>query len=256
MNGKTLKHPPLIEAIFEIKWQLQSKAPGLKQDPHYNLLIGRLYDELAGDYPIHQQLDSALIPAEMVPGIVQHRFRKGKDEWPLVQLGPGVFTVNVTKGYTWDDFKSRVVKGVNALVKVHPDAQNLAVDSLLVRYINTIPFDFDRENIFEFLEELMHTKIALHPPLFEAVPVERTPLGFDCRFAFRCAKPKATVTFRFSDGTSHGKGALIWQTVVDTRSDGIPKLPSELEAWLEDAHTVAETWFFQLIEGELQRRFE
>jgi uncharacterized protein (TIGR04255 family) len=256
MEGITLSNPPLIEAIFEIKWRLQEAAPGLKRDPHYSLLIGRIFDRLNDQYPFHEPLPSASIPSEMVAGVVQHRFRKGKDEWPVVQVGPGVFTVNDTEKYTWDDFGKRVIEGVNTLCEVYPDAENLTIDSLMLRYINGVEFDFGGEDIFRFLAEKMKVGFSLHPPLFQDTGVEERPLGLDCRFTFACAAPKATMNLRFTRGKRHDADALIWQTNLVARSSDMPKLPGELGDWLEKAHAVLEDWFFKSIEGDLLKRFE
>jgi uncharacterized protein (TIGR04255 family) len=254
--GITLKNPPLIEAIFEIKWQLEETGGGLKQDPHYSLLIGRIYDRLDEDYPFHQRLPSASMPSEMVAGIVQHRFRRGEEQWPLIQIGPGVFTVNDTKGYTWVDFEKRIIQGVSTLCEVYPDAQNLTIDSLMLRYINGLEFDFDKEDILQFLAEQMKVDVSFHPSLFDHTDVERRPLGLDCNFTFTCEKPRAVINLRFAKGQRRNANALIWQTNLVTRSDDVPNLPTELEDWLENAHDVIEDWFFKTIEGDLLKRFK
>lgn len=80
-----LKNKPLVEAIFELRWDLQEPVPGIKIDPHYKLLIGRLYDKLNDEYPYHEQLPIAAMPDEILGHVVQHRFRRNKDEWPLIQ---------------------------------------------------------------------------------------------------------------------------------------------------------------------------
>ena len=36
MSSKNLKSKPLVEAILEVKWTLQSSVPNLQLDPHYN----------------------------------------------------------------------------------------------------------------------------------------------------------------------------------------------------------------------------
>jgi len=38
MPRKPLKNKPLIEAIFEFRWELQEQTPGMKVDPHYKIL--------------------------------------------------------------------------------------------------------------------------------------------------------------------------------------------------------------------------
>lgn len=253
MKGETLKNPPLAEAIFEIKWQLHQSGPGFARDPHYNLLVGRLYDKLEQHYPFHESLPSASIPAEIVAGVVQHRFRTAQGKWPVVQLGPGILTINDTQNYSWEDFRLRVIEGIKALFDIYPE--DLIIENLVLRYINAIDFDFN-ENIFLFLKKQLKTEISLYPPLFEESGIQRMPENFDCKFTFDCSSPKATINLRFARGKKRGVDALFWETFITTSSNDIPELPSELENWLESAHNILEDWFFKLVEGDLLRRFE
>jgi len=254
VKGETLRNPPLIEAIFEMKWQLQESAPGLTHDPHYDLLIGRLYDRLERYYPFHQQLPAASIPAEMLAGVVQHRFRTSQDKWPVFQVGPGVLTVNDTQEYTWDDFRARILEAVNTLFDVYPGP--LTINNLVLRYVNAVEFEFDNENVFEFLRHQLKTDISLHPMLFEESGVQKSPVSLDCRFTLKCNQPESTINLRFARGNKQNLDALFWETFVATSLDHIPELPSELEKWLQDSHNVLEDWFFKLVEGDLLRSFE
>ena len=259
MTERTLKNPPLVEAILELRWKLQDRdrTPGLREDPYYSLLIGELYRELKSDYPSHQQLDGAWIPAGMLPvATVQHRFRAQEGGWPLVQLGPGVFTLNDTASYTWNDFRSRAIRGISALFGAYPNTESFEPESLLLRYINGIEFDFDSNDIFAFLESTMHSGISIHPLLGEVAEVDTSPLELDLKMSFGCREPDSVVTLWFSRGKKQGKDALIWQTLVKSGPDQVPELPSGLTDWLEGAHATAEKWFFKLIQGELERRFE
>lgn len=94
MRPEKLTHPPLVEAILEVRWQLQEQVPGVAVDPKYKLLVGRLYDRLSRDYPFHEPLPTASMPDEMLGYVVQHRFRAAEGVWPLVQVGPGLVTLN------------------------------------------------------------------------------------------------------------------------------------------------------------------
>ncbi|MCD6239350.1 MAG: TIGR04255 family protein [Thermotogae bacterium] len=98
MERKILKNKPLVEAIFEFRWKLQEPSIGVKIDPHYKILIGRMYDRVKDEYPFHEQLPAATMPDEIAGYVVQHRFRKDKDKWPLIQIGPGIITLNDTEG--------------------------------------------------------------------------------------------------------------------------------------------------------------
>ena len=108
---RELQKKPLIEAILELRWHVDPS----RGDPNYSIFVGRLYDLLASKYPHYEQLPSSMIPSQMAANIAQHRFRVAEEKWPLVQVGPGIVTLNDTDNYTWYDFGVRanyVVKSV------------------------------------------------------------------------------------------------------------------------------------------------
>lgn len=257
MTRKILKNKPLVEAIFELRWQLQEPEPGMKRDPHYKILVGRVYDRVSNEYPFHEQLPTATMPDEFIEYVVQHRFRKGKDQWPLIQIGPGIVTVNDTEGYVWEDFERRVNQAVNTLLEAYPDSKlNLQFNSLTLRYIDAVSFDFESDNIFNFLKDQMKTHVHLYQKLFENTGVQYLPLGFNFRTSFASTKPKGTVGLRFARGKTKGSDALIWETVVQSTRADVPQIPNEIADWIKEAHDLTDDWFFKLIEGELLRRFE
>jgi len=101
MEAKVLKNSPLIEVIFEMRWELVEIAPMQLIDPNYKLMLGQLFERLKDTYPYYEQLPASSIPDEAATYIVQHRFRKDKDKWPLVQVGPGIVTLNNVEQYSW-----------------------------------------------------------------------------------------------------------------------------------------------------------
>ncbi|MBE0478050.1 TIGR04255 family protein [Candidatus Aerophobetes bacterium] len=257
MTRKILKNKPILEAIFELRWKLQEYVSRIKTDPHYKLIIGRLYDKLKDEYPFHEQLSAAALPDEIAGYLVQHRFRKDKGKWPLVQIGPGIITVNDTKGYAWEDFKGRIAQTVNTLFEVYPESKNsLEVNRLLLRYIDGITFNFQKNNLFDFLEKQMKTKINLYQHLFEDTGVEKLPLALDLKFSFASKEPKGAINLRFVRGKIKESDALIWETIVESIPEDTPKDQNRITRWVEKAHSLADDWFFKLIEGELLRRFE
>jgi len=257
MTRKILKNKPLVEAIFELRWELQEPAPGMKTDPHYKIIVGRIYDKVSNEYPFHEQLPTASMPDEIAGYVVQHRFRKGKDKWPLIQIGPGIVTVNDTEGYLWEDFEKRIIQSVNTLFEAYPDPKNnLKFNSVVLRYIDAIAFDFEKENIFNFLKEQMKTSINFYPKLFESTGVKEQPLGFDLRTSFVSTKPKGAVNLRFVRGKTKELDALIWETIVQSTPEDVPKVQDEIVDWIKEAHDLTDDWFFKLIQGDLLRRFE
>jgi uncharacterized protein (TIGR04255 family) len=253
---KELKNKPLVEAILELKWMLPAQpAPEIQGDPHYRVLLGRFSERVEGNYPFHEPLPTAQVPDGMVAHMVQHRFRISAGKWPLVQIGPGVMTVNETDGYTWDDFKNRCEKAVRSLFDAHPAKQSFAVQDLTLRYIDAVDVDFSQESVFKFLEEKMKTKISLPDALFDGGRVNSSPAAFSWQASFPHNDPGGIVTLRFAVGKRGAKPALIWETLVQAGRERTPAIPDGFSKWLERAHDLTDDWFFKLIEGDLERRF-
>jgi uncharacterized protein (TIGR04255 family) len=254
MVNKDLKNKPLVEIIFEVKWGLATHQQGVAIDPHYKLLLGRFFDRISKSYPYYEQLPSATFPDEVVSQVVQHRFRLGKDDWPLIQIGPGIMTVNDTHKYTLIDFKKRSIDAINKLFESHPKIDELKIDSLMLRYIDAIDFDAASENILDFLRDKMKVDIVLPSKLFSK-NIRNRPMLFNWRSSFDCQKPKGMVSIRFFTGRRDGRPAIFWETMVQTKGNDIPTMPRHFTRWVESAHKIAHDWFFILIEGELERRF-
>lgn len=256
MSRKVLKNKPLVEAILELRWVLPAQAiPGMEGDPHYRLLLGRFSERVERDYPFHEPLPTAQIPDAMAAHVVQHRFRTSEGKWPLVQIGPGVMTVNETDGYTWDDFKNRCTEAVRNLYDAHPAKQKFEVEDLTLRYIDAIEVDFTKESVFQFLQEKMKTKISLPEALFNGGRVNGNPTAFNWQASFPHDDPGGLMTLRLATGQRSSKPALIWETLVQTARDQVPAIPDGFSGWLNKAHDLTDDWFFKLIEGDLERRF-
>lgn len=257
MPKKTLQNKPLVEAIFELHWKWHQPNEDGPENPHYKLLIGGLYEKLRAFYPHHEQLPAASVPDEMAKGLVQHRFRTGKDEWPLVQIGPGILAVNDTQGYTAESFENQIKQAVDAFFDVCSKLDgDLEPDRLLLRYIDAIPFDYEEEEILHFLRDKMKIQITLAGNLFGDTGVSEQPLALDLKFVFPSTSPKGAMHIRFSRGQKFGADALIWETMVESTGHDAPKEQTGIPEWIRQAHTLAEDWFFKLIDGELLERFK
>jgi len=255
MSQKQLKNKPLIEAILELRWQLIPRGNGHETDPHYKLLLGRLYDRLLTDYPEHEQLAAASLPDELFGHVVQHRFRASTNGWPLIQLGPGILTVNATADYTWNDFRSRAAKAFRLLYDAHPKASELKIVNITLRYIDAVEFDYSTANVYDFLKDKLKVNINLPANLFEKTGVQNRPDNFVWNSTFSCSDPKGVVMIRFASGQKEWKPAILWETTIQASDDEMPEMPAGFDAWFDAAHNLTGDWFFKLIEGELERRF-
>ena len=133
MERKILKNKPFVETVFELRWKFQEPALGIKIDLHYKIMIGRIYDRVKDEYPLHEQLPTANMPDEIAGHVVQHHFREGKDKWPLIQIGPGIIALDDTEGYVWKDFQQKLSYIINVLFDTCPDAEsNLKINRSLI----------------------------------------------------------------------------------------------------------------------------
>lgn len=255
--SEELRNKPLVEAILEIKWLLGKKGVLSSKNSNFKLFLGCFFDKIRGDYPEYEELPAANIPEEFAGHVVQHRFRVQKNSWPLLQIGPGIATLNSTEEYERDEFKRRA----NVLVEKLYEAwlgpkEELKIEQMVLRYIDAVEFDYRRENVFEFLKDKLKTKIELLPDLFEGENIEARPESLEFKTSFRNKHPKGMVQLSFSTGQKNRNPAVIWETIITSAKDDVLDMPSQFKNWLSDAHGISHDWFFKLIDGDLKRRFQ
>lgn len=246
-----LSNAPLVEALVELRWKLDPVAG----DPHYNVFVGALYEHVKQQYPIHEPLPASLIPQPAIQNVVQHRFRDSEAGWPLVQVGPGIVSLNDTEQYSWNDFGPRAKAVVDAVFAAYPGNAPPQISSLLLRYIDAVAIASEEQPL-DFLREYLKTKIELPPQLFIDALVSPNPSTFDLRSSFAVESPSGTVSIRFATGTTKGQRGIIWETALRSNDEQLPQLPETFSDWIESAHDLISNWFFKLIEGELYGRFE
>jgi uncharacterized protein (TIGR04255 family) len=247
---RDLPAKPLVEALVEVRWG----EPG-QPDPAYPLLVGRLYERLHTEYPVIEDLPLAQFPPVATVHMVRHRFRRTPGGWPLVQIGPGVLTLNETDGYHWDDFSKRAKEVLPKLFEAHPQPDALGINNVLLRYINALHVDYFSENLLSLLAAKLHTSVALPREAFGASGVSDRPVGFTMQLAFKAARPQGALTLVFGGGVSKERPALVWEIHVRSVTNEVPRMPDEFGEWLEAAHALAETWFFELAKGDLLESF-
>ena len=247
---RPLPNKPLVEAIFEFRWRI----PGEEGDPHYPLFVGRLYDRVQPQYPFHEPLPTSMIPLPAAANVIQHRFRVQKGRWPLVQVGPGLVTVNDTEGYIWQDFGRQAKSLMKAIYEAYPEPQQLNVANLVLRYLDAFELDLNQD-MLDYLSDKLKSKVSFPSELFRDTAVSTCPKTLNIMASFITEKPKGNILVRFGSGTHKEKPALIMELAVRSDASDLPSMPEGFEGWVEDAHKLTDDWFFKFIEGELERRF-
>jgi uncharacterized protein (TIGR04255 family) len=253
---RILKNKPLVEAIFELRWELIGKADsGESIDPHSKILIGEIYGKIKSEYPFHEQLPASEVPDRFAPYIIQHRFRKAAAQWPLVQIGPGILALNDTTGYVWEDFSQRIYNLLHTFYEIYPEPGNLKPNMVMLRYIDSVEFDYEND-ILKFLQDKMKIAINMNQSLFDETGISQSPFDMDLRFSFSSATPKGAMDIRIKRGRQSESNVLVWETIFRSSGNDTPKTEEEIIAWVVDAHRLTVDWFFKLIEGDLLKEFE
>lgn len=249
---KILNNKPLVEAIFELRWVL----PQGGIDPNYKFILGKVHDQIQEIYPFYEPLPTSQIPEELIRYNVQHRFRASENKWPLIQLGPGIITLNDTDGYVWEDFIKRVGSLLTVFFQSYPSKNELKIKALQIRYIDSIGFSFNQERVLDFLRDKMKIDISLYKSLFDGTGVVESPIGLDLRFSFESNKPPGNIQMRFARGQKDTDDIIFWETILETNTHSVPQDKETINQWIVDAHFLTDDWFFKIIEGDLERRFE
>src|SRR5690348_12284707 len=228
-------------------------------DPGFRIFMGRYYDRVKNRYPHVVDLPASQIPEDMMAYTVRHQFWRGKQQWPVTQIGPGILTVNETEGYLWNSFRPHLTDAIRALFDLYPsEIRRLVPSQVTLKYIDAVAFDPAQSKIpmLRFLRESLHTSVGVEPLLFENPKDADAPLGLNLSLTFNSNKPKGAVILTIANGTREDTPSIIWETNVIARGEGVPTSLDEFETWLEHAHATTDRWFFTLTRGELLKEFE
>jgi uncharacterized protein (TIGR04255 family) len=262
-----LESNPLLEAWLEIRWQLEpTNIPNFSRDPNFPFALGVFFSNVKNEFGYREPLGPSHAPEDMLPYVVRYRFRPGKDEWPLLQLGPGVATVNFTEPYTWDHFEEKALYLRERLLDAYGKTE-LKPQLVVLRYRNGEPLEYGSNNLLDFFNEDLNTSITLPAHIPGFVSSVTWPTSANISFTFDLLEPKGTGTLRLGTGSRQRidktnqeitEQMVIWQLEVASGGNDAPALTEEDEFahWLTSAHAVIHEWFFSLIEGPLFRRYK
>lgn len=254
-----LPNKPLLEAIFELRWQLNETQPGFAKDPGFSILNGRYYEfaRKAG-YPVLVELSTAQLPDEMAPFIPRYQFWKDKNEWPVTQIGPGVLTVNSTKEYKWETFLVRIKEALKAVKENYPnDIHKFVPISISLKYIDIVPFIGEQtgENIRKFLKENFHTDIKIDDDIFNNDDKEKME-GLKLNLSYKLSEPMGVGKITIGNGMHNGKPIIGWDTEIKSVGSLVPVDDRGFDDWLLQSHILLKKWFIALTNGPLLKSFQ
>jgi len=252
---KELPSKPLIEAIFEMKWNSIATNPNsFGRDAGYSILLGKYHDFVAKrGFTLTKDLPIAQMPEEMAPQAPRYQFWTGESVWPVTQLGPGIMTVNSTSEYKWSNFRELINDCSKFIFTNYPN--NLSVFklfSLNLKYINSIPFNIEEEGLKDFLKNKFKAVVNIDKDSFSEDSHQKlSGINMALNYKFNNG---SIGKLNIGDGLVNGKPSFIWTIEIHLQEE-VPQTYEGVISWLDKAHEIAEKWFFELSDGPLLESF-
>ncbi len=245
----TLPNAPLEEVIFEIRWLLQpSNDNGPMQDAGFELASGRLNTLVENSFPIYRRIAPQQFPDQMLFYHPVHQYWTGENIWPVLQLGPGIFTVNCTdQGYDWErTFRPLIEKAIKWLTQAYREPVQLAFASL--RYIDAVKVN-DYGGLNDNWQVFIKENFNLEYKNFFNTRGHQRQIQINQTFELEDA---SELQIQMSSGTKKNEPAVVWQTAVLKKHNFTV---DELLNWADKAHSITHDLFIDMIKPRLYDRF-
>ncbi len=252
---KLFRNPPIIEALFELRWKVREK-----EDPPINLIgenykffPGRFYDSIKSSFPEIEVLPNSRIPDEVDEYLPRYRFRQKPNSYPLIQVGPGVITLNFNKNFTQERFFNTCMEVLNELFNILPD---IILNEVILHYIDGFTFNYEKDDAFQYLEENLSTNIRFNKDLFANTKIKPIPIKFHIEASFNVDQPPGFFMCQFRSGRKRleKEKIILMDTIFRSFGDDLPK-KEELDDWLYNADDLIHNWFLKMIE-KIKYKFE
>lgn len=177
-----------------------------------------------------------------------HRFRAGVNDYPLVQVGPCIVTVNtIDSKYNWDEYETRIVNVIENLQTVYALKHHHNVQ-LVIQYIDFLKFDFQKGDIVKYLKDNLNLSINQE---FYKGKNEANQLLLGLSFP----NDLGVLSVNFGRGLDmkSNQGISINTNIF---SHTIKPEPTIIKEWLNKAHELCSQIFKDMTKGKLYDSFK
>lgn len=238
-----LPNAPLQEVIFELKWDLKSQSDLI----NYQYLHGDLFNSLKSNFPFRESLTPPEIPLGALLKTITHRFRKVEKGYPLIQLGPGILTINtVDKLYFWDDYFIMCGEIIDSFFNTYTTTSKFNFTPALT-YVDFFEVDYSVYDAFKFLNENFNVSIAQNFYKSKSYPST-------LNFGFKYENEIGMLALNFNTGKKSGTLGIVCNTQILGPSFG--SKASEISTWLEKAHTICRELFVKMTKESFYESFK
>lgn len=240
------ENAPLVEVIAEFRWDIQriESLPNAAIDPHFSTFEAEISSTLAREgFGTIESLAPPTVPIELLANRVVKRFRSHPNKWPVFQIGPGLFTVNIVPPYGgWGSFRHILGKAVDHLLQSYPLADRyLHLRQFELKYINAFTERHGFRQMPAFLRDYMRFNIKLPDELWEQVSEEgQVLITTEVHLPLKQQKGSRGI-IRIGSGQANNQDAAVLEVVVQ-RVGPLPDRDA-ITRWMDEAHAVIRSWF-------------
>jgi len=246
MKQKKLKHAPLKEAIFEIRWAPVLDSNGMLEDSGYQLAQGLFAKGIRKVFPVHKNINTVPEILRVFP-VIQHQFWSGELMWPVVQLGPGILSVNNTEAnYIWTEtFRPHILSALDLLEESYE--KKFVFKSISLRYIDAIDLDIPLDELSSFVGKNLKTQLT------NGYVMPGKPRGLSIIQSYEL-DDSSVLNLHIQNGVnqSNGNNSLIWTTEVQ-KGGALSK--EEVIQWLDMAHDTTSNTFINMLNPDFYASF-
>ena len=253
--GIIYKNPSLVEVICELQWELTPVVgpPGTGVDPFFDVVRADLTPRLgAAGFSNSQELVPAQVPKQLFAWQPVVRFAASPEAWPKVQLGPGIFSVNMAgQSYIgWPDFAPTVTTAMEALVESFPNPERfMRIKSLQLKYPNAFTEKHDFHAYSQFTSKYLGLTSVLPAAFFEQTGISATAISTTSQTKLPVHDPeKSHLVIQVAEGQINQIPGCVLQLSVERNA---PVALQEIIPWFHKANVAARTAFQSLIAPQL-----
>lgn len=209
-------------------------------DPGFQMAQGKLQDLAKERFPLFNRKLPHGFPEQLMQYQVVNQHWTAKETWPVIQLGPGIFTVNDNDvKYDWRDIYFPMIKEcLNWVFKVYEN--RIRINNATLRYIDSVKLkDYGFEGRWhEFVTQ--HFNLSFVNDFNTRGKMKGLQFGqaFELNDKSELQIAMNSGKYRRTDDD-----ALIWQTIV-SKQDGFKR--EALLVWLENAHATTSDLFREM----------
>jgi hypothetical protein len=255
-----LPNAPLVEAVFELRWAVQ---PGLGYaDPGFPYLHHDFTKRIGGGFPVHRDMGPPdALPA---PYAIARRFYVAPEtEFPLLQIGPGIFAANQSVDYDWPSFKRLIADGIHTLLSSYPKSASFPIrpNYLELRYVDAFDASLvETADLIQFIKAGTTMRLDA-PPFFSQIDAAEVKGRIVLHALVKKWKDTQFILDLGSGSRGGAEDIVRLETKVVTQAAGVPKMqPSkflkDLDRWLEFAHGLTSPFFKKFVTDNVMSKFK